>query len=111
MKSRHHGSAASTVAASTGSGGSARNFATHVMHNTFVASRIDLKGWGVWRNIRGTGITMDEARDLVSKVKILILETDKDKFDWDLTARGQGHLLYRHDDFPVVQEWCHSARP
>ena len=36
MKNRHQGSAASTVAASTGSGGSARNF---VVQNTFVASR------------------------------------------------------------------------
>ena len=27
---------------------------------------------------------MDEARDLVGKVKILNLETDKNKFDWDL---------------------------
>ena len=41
----------------------------------------------MWRNIRGTGITLDEARDLVGKVKILIQDTDMDKFDCDLTAR------------------------
>ena len=51
MKNRHQGSAASTVAASTGGSGSAGNFATRVMQNTFVASQVELKGWGAWRNI------------------------------------------------------------
>ena len=41
----------------------------------------------------GTGITMDEARDSVSKDKILILETDKNKFDWDSTAHSQGNSI------------------
>ena len=68
MKNRNNGSAASTVAASTGSGGSTSNFAPHVMHNTLVASRIGLKRWEIWRNIRGARITMDEARNLVSKI-------------------------------------------
>ena len=36
MKSRHHGSAASTVAGSTGSGGSTGNLAARVVQNTFV---------------------------------------------------------------------------
>ena len=47
------GSAASTVAASTASGGSTSNFGAHVMPNIFVASRTELKDWEVWRNIRG----------------------------------------------------------
>ena len=63
MNNRPNGSAASTVAASTGSGGSTSNFAAYVMQKTFAASQIELKGWGVWRNIRGTWITMDEAVD------------------------------------------------
>ena len=65
------------------------HFAAHVMQNTNVASRIELKCKVVWRSTRGTGITMDEARDLVTQVQILIPETDMDKFDCDLTARGQ----------------------
>ena len=36
MRSRHHGSAASTVAGSTGSGGSTGNFAARAVQNTFV---------------------------------------------------------------------------
>ena len=46
MKNRYHESAASTVAASTASGGSTRNFAAPVMPSTFVATCIELKGWG-----------------------------------------------------------------
>ena len=63
MRSRHHGSTASTVTASTGSGGSTGNFAAHVVQNTFVASRVELKGWGSWRNIRVIGTTLDEAKN------------------------------------------------
>ena len=37
MKPRPNGSGASTVATSTGSGGSTGNFAAHVMQDTFVA--------------------------------------------------------------------------
>ena len=77
------------MTASTSSGGCARKFAVNVMQNTSVASRIELKGWRVWRDTSGTGITLDEARDSVGKVKILIQDTDMDKFDWDLTARDQ----------------------
>ena len=43
MKSRHHVSAASTVACSTGSGVSTGNFATRVVQNTLVASRITMR--------------------------------------------------------------------
>ena len=71
-------SGSSTVA--TGSGGSTGNFVAHVMQGAFVAShRIERLG----------GL---EARDLVSKVEIMIPETDMDKFKWDLTARDQGHF-------------------
>ena len=45
MKNRPNGSGAIVVEFFTGSGGSARNFAAHVMQNTFVASRMELKGW------------------------------------------------------------------
>ena len=74
MKHRPNGSAASTVAASTG-GGSTGNFAAHVMQSTFVASRIEVKGWRTWRNIHGIGIAM-RPRNLVSKVKIMIPDAD-----------------------------------
>ena len=42
-----------SVSGSTGSDGSVGNFAARAAQNTFVASRIELKGWGCWRNIRG----------------------------------------------------------
>ena len=41
----------STVSGSTGSSGSVGNFAVRVVQNTFVASQIDLKGWGCWSNM------------------------------------------------------------
>ena len=46
------------------------NFAAHIMPNTLKLTRVELmKGLRVWRNIRGTGITMDEAKGLVSQIK------------------------------------------
>ena len=41
MKSRRNGSAASTMAASPGSGGSTSNFAAQVMPNSFVATHVE----------------------------------------------------------------------
>ena len=69
LKNSHHGSDASTVSSSTGSGGSTGNYAGRVAQNVFVASRIELKGWGCWRNIRGTDFTIEEAKALVSATK------------------------------------------
>ena len=66
---KNQGSAVSTVSGSTGSGGNVGNFASRLMQNTFVAFRIELEGWGCWRNIRGTGNTQNEARQLVSMAK------------------------------------------
>ena len=83
LKERKNGSAASTVAASSGSEGSTSNFAAHVMPNTFTPTRVELKGWEVLRNVRGTGITMDEARTLVTKNKAIISHTDLNKFNWN----------------------------
>ena len=90
MKNRHQGITASTVSGSTGSGGNVGTFASRLVQNTFVASRIEHKEWGCWRNIRGTGITMDEAKQLVSKAKARVKQDDLDMFDWDLTDRDQG---------------------
>ena len=81
LKSRHHGSAARTVAGSTGSGGSTVNFAAGVVQNTFTASRIELKGWGCWRNIRATGIALDVAKQLISETKTRIKPDDMNMFD------------------------------
>ena len=89
MKSRHPGSAASTVPGSTGSGGSVGKFAACAAQNTFVASRIELKGWGCWRNIRGTRVTLDEAKQLISMAKARLKQDDLGVFDWDLTDRDQ----------------------
>ena len=71
------------------------NFAARVMQNTFVASRIELKGWGCWRNIRGTGITLEEAKQLVSMAKARFKQDNLNVFDWDLTDRDQGNVAQR----------------
>ena len=107
MKNSHHGSAASTVSRSTGSGGSAGNFAGRVASNVFVVSRIELKGWGCWRNIRGTGITLEKAKALVSGAKARIKQDDLHVFDWHLTNRDQGNF----DTLSVVQRGGHSHGP
>ena len=83
MKSRHLGSAASTVSGPTGSGGCAGELCRAVQ-NTFVASRIVLKGWGCWRNFPGTSITLDEAKSLVSMAKARLKQDDLSVFDWGL---------------------------
>ena len=58
------------------------NFAPRVMQHIVVASRIELKGWGCWRNIRGTCITLEEAKQLVSMAKArLIKQDDLNVFD------------------------------
>ena len=46
LREQNNGSAASTVAASSGSGGCTSNFAAHVMPNPFTATHVELKGWG-----------------------------------------------------------------
>ena len=60
--------------------------------NVFVASRTELTGCGCWRIIRGTGITLEEAKALVSMTKTRIKQDDLHVFDWDLTDRDQGHF-------------------
>ena len=52
------------------------NFPSRVMQNTFVASRVELKGCGCWRNIRGIGITLEEA-------KARLKQDGLNVFDWD----------------------------
>ena len=47
---------------------------------------------GCWRNIRGTSITLEEAKALVSMTKTRIKQDDLHVFDWDLTDRDQGHF-------------------
>ena len=48
------------------------------------------KGYGSWRNIRGTGITLGEARQLVRVVKTRLKQDDLNMFDWDMTDRDPG---------------------
>ena len=80
---RHVGSAASTVSGSTGSGGSTGNFVVRVTQNTFVASRIELKGWRCWSTIRGTSITQDGAEELIIVTKARNKQDDLNVFDGD----------------------------
>ena len=92
MKSRRHGSAVSTVSGSTGSGGGTGNFVARVAQNTVVASRIELKRWGCWRNIRSSGITLEETKELISVTNVGIKQDDLNVLDWDLTDRDQGNF-------------------
>ena len=61
-------SAASTVATSSGSGGSRTGLCTPGVASEWLPTRIELKGWGEWREIRETGITMDETKTLMSQI-------------------------------------------
>ena len=54
------------------------------------ASRIELKGWGCWRNTRGTGITLDDAKQLNSDTKTRIKLDDLNMSD--LPDRDQGNF-------------------
>ena len=92
-----------TVAASSGSGGSTSNFVAPVISSAFTPSRVELKGWRVWRNIRGTEMTMDEERTLVSEIKNQISDFDLCKFNWALTDRDQGNFRVQDDGVCVVQ--------
>ena len=66
------------VSRSTGSGGSAGNFAACGVPNS------------CWSNIRGTGITLEEAKSLVSLAKARLKQDDMSMFEWDLIDRDQG---------------------
>ena len=85
---KNQGSAASTVSGSTGSGGSVGHFASRTVQNTFVASRIELKGWGSWKNVRETGITLGDARELTSITKARLRQDNA--FGGEMTDRDQG---------------------
>ena len=54
-------------------------------HKHLLASTVELKGWGSWRNIRRTGITLEEAKQLVCMTKARLEQEDLNLFDWELT--------------------------
>ena len=92
LKGKHSISAASTVATSSGSGGSHIGPCAPGVASEWLLTRIELKGWGVWRRIRETGITVDQARGLVGQVKALTPVKHNEKFDWEMTAKDQGYF-------------------
>ena len=77
-----------------------------------MASRVELKGWSSWRNIRGTGITKEEAKQLVSKTKARLKQDDLNMFDWELTDSDQGifdtkmmvFLWFKEEVTPVMRK-------
>ena len=105
LKNRHQGSAASTVSCSTGSGGSGDHLASRTEQLTLVATRVELKGWSSWRNIRGIGITMDKAKQLVRTKEARLKQDDLNMFDWELTTRD---IWHQDDGVLVVQRGRHS---
>ena len=64
LKGKHSISAASTVATSSGSGGSHVGAGIPGGSSVWLPSRIELKGWGEWSRIRETGLTVDKAKEL-----------------------------------------------
>ena len=81
LKNKNSISAASTVATSSGSGGSNIGAGFPSGQSLWIPTRVELKGWGVCRRIRETGITEDGARGLVSQVKALTPVVHQEKFD------------------------------
>ena len=73
--------------------------------HTFVASRVELKGWSSWRNIRGTGITVEEAKQLVC---MRPKQEDLNVFDWELTDSDQGIFDTKMMVFLWFKEGGHS---
>ena len=63
---------------------------SRMVPQAFVASRVEFKGWSNWRNVRGTGITPEEAKQLVCMTKARLEQEDPNLFDWELTDRDQG---------------------
>ena len=59
---------------------------SRMVPQAFVASRV---GWGSWRNVRGTGITLEEAEQLVCMTKARLKQEDLNLFDRELTDRDQ----------------------
>ena len=103
VRSRHQGSAVSTVSGSTCCGGSVGNFASRTMQNTFVASRIE--GMGLVKHSRDRQYA--EAKQLASMVKARLKQDDLNILDWDLTDRDQANFD-KDDGFYVVQRRSHS---
>ena len=91
LKGKHCISATSTVATSSGSGGSHVGAGIPVAPSVWLPSRIELKGWGVWSRIRETGLPIDKVKELVGQVKSLTPVTHHDKFDLEMTDKEQGN--------------------
>ena len=60
---------ASTVATSSGGGGSHVGVGIPGGQAVWLPSRTELKGWWVWSRIRETGLTVEKGKELVGQVK------------------------------------------
>ena len=89
LKGKHSISAASTVATSSGSGGSHVGCGIPGGPSVWLPSRIELRRWRVWSRIRETGLTVDKVKELVGQVKSLTPAVHHDKFDWEMTDKDQ----------------------
>ena len=75
----------------------------------------ELKGW---RNIRGIGITLDEAKELITVTEARTKQEDLKVFDWDLIDRDQENFdtkimlfLFKKGSFPwSVNEFSWTSR-
>ena len=100
LKDKHSISAASTVATSSGCGGSHVGAGIPGGPSVWLPSRIEPKGWGVWSRIRETGLTDEKAKEQVGQVKSLTPAAHHDKFDWELTDKDQGNFDLKMMVFP-----------
>ena len=79
---------------------------------------MELKGWGVWRDIRGIGITEADTKTLIGQVKTRIAVADLGNFSWDLTDKDQEifelkmlRFLWFSDDVIPREQTCAVRRP
>ena len=73
-------------------GGSTSNFAAHVMQNTFLATRVELKCWGCGGTSVERGSRWMRLRAWSVKIKTMIPNADLNNFNWELTDRDQGNF-------------------
>ena len=72
--------------ATEGTGGGTGN-----LQAAFVPSRLELKAWGDWDNVRGTAADPNQIRDLVARVKVNMPLNVQGCFDWDAIEQEQGN--------------------
>ena len=59
------------------------------LQSALIRSRLELKGWEDWDNVRGTAIDANEISDLVAKIKVNMPLDVQGRFDMDAIEHEQ----------------------